>query len=68
MKTLLILALLTPVAATAAERRLAVEAPNATRSLRASATCNLIVDSRHLTGQARDDALKACLAKTQDQN
>ena len=68
MKTLLILALLTPIAATAAERRLAVDAPDATRSLRASASCNLIVDSRHLTGQARDGALKACLAKVGDEN
>ena len=71
MKILIILSLFTPfaaAAAAAAERLRAVDAPDATRSLRASANCNLIVDSEHLTGQARDDALKACLARAQDQN
>ncbi|MDE3176733.1 MAG: hypothetical protein KGM15_11585 [Pseudomonadota bacterium] len=68
MKTLIILAMLTPFAAAAAEQLRAVDAPDATRALRARATCHLIADSQHLTGSAREDALKACLAKAEQRN
>jgi hypothetical protein len=62
MKTLLLLALCVPVAASAAGPWRAVDARDATLAIRAKARCNLVIDSKHLAGQARKEALTACLA------